>query len=100
MHHAYPRECPYPHLSGTTSPVTAEKFQDRNGVSTLCAVDASCLPSRVPLSTSLRHNESCYSREIPRPQWCKYSLRSGCIMLTLASALIHISQAQRVLLQP
>jgi len=26
LHHAYPRECPYPHLSGTTSPLLADEF--------------------------------------------------------------------------
>jgi len=26
MHHAYPHECPFPHMSGTTNPLTPEKF--------------------------------------------------------------------------
>merc|ERR1719476_1223164 len=26
MHHAYPRECPYPHISGTTRPQTVEDY--------------------------------------------------------------------------
>jgi len=26
MHHAYPHECPYPHMSGTTNPLTQEKW--------------------------------------------------------------------------
>jgi len=26
MHHAYPRECPYPHVSGTTTPQRAEEW--------------------------------------------------------------------------
>jgi len=26
LHHAYPHECPYPHMSGTTNPLTPEKF--------------------------------------------------------------------------
>jgi len=26
LHHAYPRECPYPHVSGTTRPQTAEEW--------------------------------------------------------------------------
>jgi len=26
LHHAYPRECPYPHLSGTTKPQTVEDY--------------------------------------------------------------------------
>merc|ERR1719162_1929470 len=27
MHHAYPRECPYPHMSGTTRPQTAKEYK-------------------------------------------------------------------------
>lgn len=27
MHHAYPRECPYPHISGTTRPQTQQDYQ-------------------------------------------------------------------------
>merc|ERR1719162_670046 len=26
MHHAYPRECPFPHVSGTTSPMSPEQW--------------------------------------------------------------------------
>jgi len=33
MHHAYPLECPYPHLSGTTKPVTARTFMEETGES-------------------------------------------------------------------
>jgi hypothetical protein len=28
MHHAYPRECPYPHLSGTVSQQSPDEFED------------------------------------------------------------------------
>jgi hypothetical protein len=31
MHHAYPRECPYPHVSGTTSQESADAWTDANG---------------------------------------------------------------------
>merc|ERR1719510_1381210 len=31
MHHAYPRECPYPHVSGTTMPVLPEKWEEDTG---------------------------------------------------------------------
>merc|ERR1719378_545198 len=31
MHHAYPRECPYPHMSGTTSQESADAWSDGNG---------------------------------------------------------------------
>jgi len=31
MHHAYPRECPYPHASGTTNPLGAEEYYAASG---------------------------------------------------------------------
>jgi hypothetical protein len=34
MHHAYPRECPYPHLSGTTKPMREEQFAVDTGLET------------------------------------------------------------------
>jgi hypothetical protein len=34
MHHAFPRECPYPHLSGTTSPQTPDEWLQSTGEET------------------------------------------------------------------
>lgn len=31
LHHAYPRECPYPHLSGVSKPVTARQWKEQTG---------------------------------------------------------------------
>merc|ERR1719183_2540906 len=31
MHHAFPRECPYPHLSGTTNPLTPDEWLESTG---------------------------------------------------------------------
>jgi len=31
MHHAFPRECPYPHQTGTTNPQTADEWIKANG---------------------------------------------------------------------
>jgi len=31
MHHAYPRECPYPHTAGTTNPISPEDWIKING---------------------------------------------------------------------
>merc|ERR1719246_20465 len=35
MHHAYPLECPYPHVAGTTSPLTPAEWMDESGVDEL-----------------------------------------------------------------
>jgi len=31
LHHAYPRECPYPHMSGTSKPVAPERWMEETG---------------------------------------------------------------------
>merc|ERR1719456_1808711 len=31
LHHVYPRECPYPHVSGTTNPRTADEWMEETG---------------------------------------------------------------------
>jgi len=31
MHHAFPRECPYPHVSGTTNPLPSDHFEATTG---------------------------------------------------------------------
>lgn len=33
LHHAYPRECPYPHVSGTSKPIAPEKWAEHTGES-------------------------------------------------------------------
>jgi len=32
MHHAYPRECPFPHVSGTTSPKLPDEWVEASGI--------------------------------------------------------------------
>jgi len=32
MHHAYPRECPFPHVSGTTSPMSPDAWMAHHGI--------------------------------------------------------------------
>merc|ERR1719171_389173 len=34
MHHAFPRECPFPHLSGTTNPQTPDEWLEATGEDT------------------------------------------------------------------
>jgi len=40
MHHAYPRECPYPHKAGTTNPMTADEWMDEKGIDAVVASEA------------------------------------------------------------
>jgi len=37
LHHAYPRECPFPHLSGTTKPMTSREWMAETGESSTCS---------------------------------------------------------------
>merc|ERR550525_1291436 len=39
MHHAYPRECGFPHVTGTTRPRTVEEWMDENGPESAAATD-------------------------------------------------------------
>merc|ERR1719201_2336839 len=32
MHHAYPRECPYPHIPGTTNQLSAKQWEKESGI--------------------------------------------------------------------
>jgi len=40
MHHAYPRECTYPHKAGTTNPMSADQWMDEKGIDALTASEA------------------------------------------------------------
>merc|ERR1740123_116831 len=37
MHHAYPRECSFPHISGATSPMSPDDYAAREGLDALDA---------------------------------------------------------------
>lgn len=37
LHHAYPRECPYPHTTGSTNPLTADEWMQEKGVKSVTA---------------------------------------------------------------
>ncbi|CAJ1402174.1 unnamed protein product [Effrenium voratum] len=39
LHHAYPRECPYPHLAGKTNPMTADEWMQVKGQSVSATKD-------------------------------------------------------------
>jgi len=39
LHHAYPRECSFPHVTGTTRPRTVEEWMDENGPDSVAATE-------------------------------------------------------------
>jgi hypothetical protein len=40
MHHAYPRECPYPHMSGTLNAMRAKNYEQATGLATSMSKEA------------------------------------------------------------
>jgi len=57
MHHVYPRECPYPHLSGTTNPQTPDEWLESTGQETT-ATDEEMLVhvNKAELGSTLKKN--------------------------------------------
>merc|ERR1719445_426209 len=43
MHHAYPRECPFPHAAGETNPLSPDDWLDEFGLDSVSASDAEIL---------------------------------------------------------
>jgi hypothetical protein len=39
MHHAFPRECPFPHVAGTTAPRTPDEWMDTTGAESFATLD-------------------------------------------------------------
>jgi len=55
MHHAYPLECPFPHMSGTTAPLTPDEWMDAFGVDEVA----------VPEDERRNHVKSAEGRQAP-----------------------------------
>merc|ERR1712194_814972 len=58
MHHAFPRECPFPHVSGTTSPMTTEEWLAQ-GVSDVAT------PEEVDKYFTAEHELNTIAEELP-----------------------------------
>jgi hypothetical protein len=39
MHHVYPRECPFPHVAGTTNPQTPDEWLEATGEDSVATVE-------------------------------------------------------------
>lgn len=63
LHHAYPRECPYPHLSGTSNPVTPDKFVAETGLSDWA--DQETMRWHIEESGKGRENEEIFEEDLP-----------------------------------
>lgn len=66
MHHAFPRECAYPHTSGATSPQTPDEWMKQNGQGSsqateeemVCYVDGPCAGGAAAPGTEHAHPDS------------------------------------------
>jgi hypothetical protein len=74
MHHAFPRECPFPHVAGATAPRTPDEWMDSTGVESLASPEemrkyvdqAAKSPSEVHPDGELGHWEVHEELLIPR----------------------------------
>jgi len=111
MHHAYPRECPYPHKSGTTTPLTADEWMTEKGSS--AAVGATEMQRHVEeleahaqtvgakAAAGLEDKPLMWTAEeelvvstTPRPSgyrgWLRSILRNAAILAVVVSALASL----------
>merc|ERR1719281_1422193 len=95
MHHAFPNECPHPHVSGTTAPKTTEAFKKSGGNVFVTSKDrAQYIAAHMPLQkmkeervSSLFWSEEeellSYDDFNLQPSWSIASLRSLTILMSL-----------------
>jgi len=55
LHHAYPRECPFPHLSGSTNPRSPDEWMEEKGAEPVASEDE--MRKHVTLESSNVHTE-------------------------------------------
>jgi len=63
LHHAYPRECPYPHLSGVSKPLTPEKWVQATGLEE--AADEQTMRWHIEEIQNNRVREQALDNELP-----------------------------------
>jgi len=63
MHHAYPRECSYPHMSGTLNPLTPWEYQKRTGQN--ASVDKSTMQWHIDMARRAPQSDSEEQGELP-----------------------------------
>jgi len=68
MHHAFPNECPYPHVSGTTSPRTAAEWMNSTGEKHTATKDE--MKSLVDRTAAVAAVDSS-NEEVPNIPWAE-----------------------------
>jgi len=114
LHHAYPRECPFPHVAGTTSPLSPDEWMDIYGIDTLEASDEeivrrSSVPHPEPKAsadvesealpwTSIEELVAKHHATVVAPTWSWSSLRplmAFAALLSFAVPLARTASAMR-----
>merc|ERR1719159_2078412 len=94
MHHAFPNECPHPHVSGTTAPKTTEAFKKSGGKVFITAKDrAQFIAGPVPLQ---KQNEDemeslLWSEEEELLSYDDFNLQHSWEIGSLCSCAIRVS---------
>jgi len=93
LHHAYPRECQFPHISGSTNPMTADQWSQTRAISATSAEmqavverykDHQTAPAALPWT----HHEELIVAKTPKPNKSQSSswLRSVVFVIAAVSA--------------
>merc|ERR1712194_775997 len=106
MHHAYPRECPFPHVSGTTTPLSPVEWKGQSGQSDVATME------EVGVYMGMRHEETLIE-ELPwtsieelvvdrKPSASRVPsvVRGVIALVAIASIASSLAQAVKVVGQP
>jgi len=71
MHHAYPRECVYPHMSGATKPMTQEQYMKHTGKSSVrvTAAEKEWLKEHVATKAAAQKTDEASTGVDALPAW-------------------------------
>jgi len=107
MHHAYPRECPFPHVSGTTSPMSPEEWlsQGLSDVATLEEVERYFVADHELQHFEqelpwLEFEELMVDYMLPAEVKANPALRKGMFLLAVMSVAFTMVKALKVADQP
>eukprot|EP00933_Yihiella_yeosuensis_P044768 TRINITY_DN40033_c0_g1_i1.p1 TRINITY_DN40033_c0_g1~~TRINITY_DN40033_c0_g1_i1.p1 ORF type:complete len:595 (-),score=150.84 TRINITY_DN40033_c0_g1_i1:158-1942(-) len=70
LHHAYPRECPFPHQAGSTNPMTASEWMAERGVdpiASVAAMESHCKADEAPQTEPIQQQTQQQEEKKPPP---------------------------------
>lgn len=110
MHHAYPRECPFPHVSGTTSPMSPDDWMEHHGIDNIEATMEEMKAHHARLEQEAVHEEEVAlpwthveelvaghheMHSVPRGSWTTSVLRGIMALAAVASFAVPLLKASR-----